>query len=92
LRAGWSGADEETVSRQESVMKTAIAAEKSPRSFRAALKAGWAVVSDKSNQPRNEKRREGRLTMQKRGCAGLLEVDYVGTLTGFRFSVPRIAN
>jgi hypothetical protein len=63
-----------------------------PRTFKGALKAGWAVVSDKSNQSTNEKRREGKLTMQKRGCAGLLEVDYIGTPNGFRFSTPKFAN
>ena len=60
-----------------------------PRTFQDALKQGWAVVSDKSHQSINQKRREGKLTMQKRGCAGLLEVDYIGTLNGYRFSVPK---
>jgi hypothetical protein len=71
--------------------------EKAPRSFQDALKQGWAVVSDKSNQSINQKRREGKLTMRKRGCLGpadpssrvLLEVDYVGTVKGYRFSVPK---
>jgi hypothetical protein len=63
--------------------------EKAPRSFQEALKQGWAVVSDKSHQSLNEKRREGRLTMQKKGSPGLLEVDYVGTTKGYRFSVPK---
>lgn len=63
-----------------------------PRSFQDALKQGWAVVSDKSHQSINQKRREGKLTMQKKGCAGLLEVDYVGTTKGYRFTVPKFAN
>jgi hypothetical protein len=63
-----------------------------PRTFQDALKQGWAVVSDKSHQSINQKRREGKLTMQKKGCAGLLEVDYVGTVKGYRFSVPKFAN
>lgn len=63
-----------------------------PRSFQDALKEGWAVISDKSHQSINQKRREGKLTMQKKGCAGLLEVDYVGTPKGYRFSVPKFAN
>jgi hypothetical protein len=71
--------------------------EKAPHSFQDALKQGWAVVSDKSNQSINQKRREGKLTMQKRGCFGpadpsarlLLEVDYVGAVKGYRFSVPK---
>ena len=73
------------------------ATERAPRSFQDALKQGWAVISDKSNQSINQKRREGRLTMQKRGCFGpadpssrlLLEVDYVGAVKGYRFSVPK---
>ena len=64
---------------------------KAPHSFQDALKRGWAVISDKSNQTINQKRREGKLTMKKRECAGLLEVDYVGTQKGFRFSVPRFS-
>jgi len=63
-----------------------------PRTFQDALKQGWSVVSDKSQQSIDQKRREGKLTMQKKGCAGLLEVDYVGTTTGYRFSVPKFAN
>jgi hypothetical protein len=63
-----------------------------PRTFQDALKQGWAVVSDKSHQSINQKRREGKLTIQKKGCAGLLEVDYVGTPKGYRFSVPKFAN
>ncbi len=68
------------------------ASERAPRTFQDALKQGWAVVSDKSVQSLNEKRRAGKLTMQKRGSAGLLEVDYVGTPKGYRFSVPKFAN
>jgi hypothetical protein len=71
--------------------------QRAPHSFQDALKQGWAVVSDKSNQSINQKRREGKLTMQKRGCFGPadpasrlhLEVDYVGTVKGYRFSVPK---
>ncbi len=48
-----------------------------PSTFRDALKQGWGVISDKSNQSTNQKRREGTLRMQKRGVAGLLQVDYV---------------
>ena len=65
---------------------------KLPHSFQDALKQGWSVVSDKSNQTINQKRREGKLTMQKRGCPSLLEVDYIGTLSGYRFSVPKFAS
>jgi hypothetical protein len=63
-----------------------------PSTFQEALKQGWAVVSDKSKQSINQKRREGELTMQERGSAGLLEVDYVGTTKGYRFSVPKFAS
>jgi hypothetical protein len=65
--------------------------EKPPLTFQSALKAGWAVISDKSAQSTNQKRREGTLTMQKRGCAGLLLVDYIGSLKGYQFSVPKFA-
>jgi len=68
------------------------ATEKAPRTFQDALKQGWAVVSDKSSQSINQKRREGKLTMQRRGHAGLLEVEYVGTPKGYRFSVPKFAS
>lgn len=67
------------------------AATKPPRTFQEALKQGWSIVSDKSNQSINQKRREGKLTMQKRGFPGILLVDYIGTLKGYRFSVPRFA-
>ena len=67
------------------------ATEKPPSTFQGALKAGWAVITDKSAQSINQKRREGKLTMQKPGCAGLLEVDYIGSRKGYRFSVPRFA-
>jgi hypothetical protein len=78
---------------------SASISEKAPHSFQDALKQGWAVIADNSNQSINQKRREGKLTMQKRGCLGpvdptsrvLLEVDYVGTQKGFRFSVPRFS-
>ena len=60
-----------------------------PRTFQDALKQGWAVVSDKSQQSINQKRREGKLTMQKKGCAGLLQLDYIGTTKGYRFSAPK---
>ena len=50
------------------------------------------MVSDKSHQSINQKRREGKLTMQKKGSAGLLEVDYVGTTKGYRFSAPKFVN
>lgn len=66
------------------------ATEKAPRTFQAALKEGWAVVKDDSSQSINEKRREGILTLQKRGVAQLLRVDYIGTTKGYRFSVPKI--
>lgn len=62
---------------------------KAPPTFQDALKQGWAVVSDNSQQSINQKRREGKLTMQKKGCAGLLEVDYVGTTRGYQFSAPK---
>lgn len=68
------------------------AVERTPRSFQDALKDGWAVVSDRSAQSINQKRREGKLTMQKKGQPGLLEVDYIGTTKGYRFSVPKLAN
>lgn len=68
------------------------ATETAPRTFQAALKQGWGVVSDKSNQSINEKRREGKLTMQRKGHDGLLEVDYVGTPKGYRFSAPKFVN
>jgi len=67
-------------------------AEKTPRTFQDALKQGWAVITDKSQQSINQKRREGKLTMQKKGCPGVLGVEYVGTRKGFRFSVPKLAN
>jgi hypothetical protein len=67
------------------------ATERPPSTFQEALKAGWAVITDKSAQSINQKRREGKLTMQKPGCAGLLEVDYIGSRKGYRFSVPRFA-
>ena len=63
-----------------------------PRTFQDALKQGWTVVSDNLHQSINQKRREGKLTMQKKGCAGLLEVDYVGTTKGYQFSAPKFAN
>lgn len=63
-----------------------------PRSFQEALKQGWAVISDKSDQSMNQKRREGQIVMQKPGCAGHLRVDYVGTTKGYRFSVPKLAS
>jgi hypothetical protein len=66
---------------------------KVPHTFQDALRQGWAVISDKSAQSTNEKRREGKLTMRKPGCAGLLTVNYVGSVTGgYRFSVPKVAN
>ena len=67
-------------------------AETAPRTFRDALKQGWTVITDKSHQSINQKRREGKLTMQKQGCPGVLEVDYVDTPKGYRFSVPKLAN
>jgi hypothetical protein len=60
-----------------------------PRTFQDALKQGWSVVSEKSHQSISQKRREGKLTMQKKGCAGLLQLDYIGTTKGYRFSVPK---
>ena len=74
--------------------------ERAPHTFQDALKQGWAVISDKCNQTINQKRREGKLTMQKRGCLGpadpasrlLLEVDYVGAVKGYRFSVPKFVH
>jgi hypothetical protein len=63
-----------------------------PHTFQDALKAGWTVASDKSVQRINEKRREGKITMQKPGCSQLLAVDYVGSKRGFRFSVPKFVN
>ena len=63
-----------------------------PSTFQEALKVGWAVVSDKSHQSINQKRREGTLTMQKRGVPGLLRVDYIGTVKGYRFSVPKFVS
>ena len=76
------------------------ATERAPHTFQDALKQGWAVIRDKSNQSINQKRREGKLTMQKRGCLGpadpasrlLLEVDYVGAVKGYRFSVPKFVH
>ena len=68
---------------------TVPATAKAPRTFQAALKEGWAVVKDESSQSINEKRREGILTMQKKGLPDLLRVDYVGTTKGYRFSVPK---
>ena len=65
---------------------------KAPPTFQDALKQGWAVVSDNSQQSINQKRREGKLTMQKKRCAGLLEVDYVGTTRGYQFSVPKFVS
>jgi hypothetical protein len=62
-----------------------------PRTFEDALKQGWAVVSDKSDLSIDQKRRKGKLTMQKKGHAGLLQVDYVGTRKGYKFSVPTFA-
>ena len=68
------------------------AATQPPRTFQEALKQGWSVVSDKSNQSINQKRREGKLTLEKKGFPGLLLVDYIGTLKGYRFSVPKFAS
>ncbi len=68
------------------------AATKPPRTFQEALKQGWSVASDKSNQSINQKRREGKLTMLKNGFPELLLVDYIGTLKGYRFSVPKFAS
>ncbi|HEV3482287.1 MAG TPA: hypothetical protein VGR97_08160 [Candidatus Acidoferrales bacterium] len=66
---------------------------KTPHTFQAAVKQGWAVISDKSVQSINQKRREGKLTLWKAGCDGLLTVDYIGSVKGgFRFSVPKFAN
>ncbi len=62
---------------------------RAPHTFQEALKQGWAVIRDKSVQSINQKRREGRLTLQKRGIAALLEVDYIGTRKGYQFSVPK---
>lgn len=74
-----------------SAVRSPSTSERAPHSFQDALKQGWAVISDKSNQTINQKRREGKLTMQKRGCAELLKVDYMGAQKGFRFSVPRFS-
>jgi hypothetical protein len=62
---------------------------KAPRTFQAALKQGWAVVKDASAQTINQKRREGILTMQRKGIPGLLRVEYVGTTRGYQFSTPK---
>lgn len=60
-----------------------------PASFQDALAEGWEVVKDDSKQSRNEKRREGKLTLGRRGISQRLEVEYLGTSKGFRFSVPK---
>jgi hypothetical protein len=65
--------------------------ERTPHTFQDALKQGWAVISDKSAQSTNDKRREGKLTMRKPGFAGFLTVDYIGSLKGYQFSVPKFA-
>jgi hypothetical protein len=66
---------------------------KVPHTFQDALRQGWTVISDKSAQSRNEKRREGKLTMRKMGRSELLTLDYVGSAKGgYRFSVPKFAN
>jgi len=86
---------EQTMASHAAAIRPALrlpATDKAPRTFQAALKQGWGVVSDKSSQSINEKRREGKLTMQRKGRAGLLEVDYVGTPKGYRFSVPKFAS
>lgn len=65
--------------------------ESAPKTFQDALKQGWAVVSDKSDLSIDQKRRKGKITMQKKGHAGLLQVDYVGTRKGYEFSLPKFA-
>jgi hypothetical protein len=65
--------------------------ERTPHTFQGALREGWAVVSDKSAQSTNQKRREGTLTMRKPGFASVLTVDYIGSLKGYQFSVPKFA-
>ena len=70
-----------------------VPAGKTPHTFQAALKQGWAVIGDKSVQSINQKRREGKLTLWKAGSVGLLTVEYIGSVKGgFRFSVPKFAN
>ena len=68
---------------------TAVPAIEKPASFQDALAEGWEVIKDDSKQSRNEKRREGKLTLGKKGISQRLEVDYLGTTKGFRFSVPK---
>jgi len=63
-----------------------------PHTFRDALKQGWCVVRDESKQSRDEKRREGKVFLQKPGSDGLLEVEYIGSVKGFRFSVPKLVS
>ena len=46
------------------------ASEKAPKTFQDALKQGWAVVGDKSDLSIDQKRRKGKLTMQKKGMPG----------------------
>jgi hypothetical protein len=60
-----------------------------PSCFQDALAEGWEVLKDDSKQPRNEKRREGKLTLGKQGVSQRLEVEYLGTTKGFRFAVPK---
>lgn len=62
-----------------------------PQTFQQALRQGWKVASDNSQQSINEKRRDGTVVLKKPGCAALI-VDYVGTPRGFRFSVPRLSS
>jgi hypothetical protein len=60
-----------------------------PATFQDALGEGWEVIKDDSHQSRNEKRREGKLTLGKQGVSQQLEVEYLGTTRGFRFAVPK---
>ena len=78
-----------TASAAVRVTDAAVPVIEKPVSFQDALAEGWEVVKDDSKQSRNEKRREGKLTLGKQGVSQQLEVDYLGTTKGFRFSVPK---
>ena len=79
------------VTASAAVQTTAVPVIEKPDCFHDALAEGWEVIKDDSKQSRNEKRREGTLTLGKEGVSQRLEVDYIGTLKGFRFSVPKFA-
>jgi hypothetical protein len=62
-----------------------------PKSFEAALEAGWTIEKEKTVLGADSRHRHGTVILRRAGVSARLAVEYTVTvLQGFRFGAPQL--